>query len=66
MIGSAGVDRRNEDDELDIRGGRLLHHVGRPAVVDYLSVVVALGAAVGSDDHGADAGHRFDQSLNAA
>ena len=38
----------------------------RTVVVDYLGVVVALGAAVGSDDHGADTGHRLDQSLSAA
>ena len=66
MLGSAGVDGRNENDELDIRGNRLLHEVARTVIVDYLGVVVALRAAADSDDHGAGADHRVCQSLNAA
>jgi hypothetical protein len=61
-----GVDGGDENDEVDVRRGRLPDDVAGAVIVDYLSAVVMLDAAVGSDDHTAHTGHRLGQRLTTA
>jgi hypothetical protein len=62
----AGVDGGDENDEVDVRRGRLLDDVAGAVIVDYLGAIVALLATARSDDHAARAGHRLGQRLPTA